>query len=258
MAAQFVDALKGYEYFLKLRGEVTRRDVNDFLLINSRKIISKRTFKHYHSLLEHGFRSYVPINKFDVFQAIGKLQMAADRRRCSRESIELDATISKDRMKWIPAKIIDWSIVSFGMATIHKLPTSPGRVIWIHRDKYMDIPALVWKKRDDNNLMRFGVRALEFIENYRISEEKLILARPRSLIIVRKTSETGIAWRELQRIIEKIAELIEAAMMLLYSIAEISQQKIINAYCLCSNDCGIISLNIWLNGARRCSKTHSI
>lgn len=78
-------------------------------------------------------------------------------------------------------------------------------------------------------------RALEFIENYRISEEELILARPRSLIIVRKTSENGITWKELQRIIEKIAELIEAAMILLYSIAEISQQEIIFAPAILSS-----------------------
>jgi hypothetical protein len=224
MAAQFVDALKGYEFFLLMRGEVTRRDVNEYLLSNRRKIISKRTFDHYQSLLEHGFRSYVPINKFDVFQALGKLQMAADRRRYSRENTEINAKVSKDRINWIPAKVIDWSIVGFGMTTLHKLPVKPGKLIWIRKNQYFDIPAtLVWKKRSENNLMRFGIRALEFIENYRISVEEIIVERPKSLLQVRKISEYGISWRELQRIIAKTDEMIEAATVLLYSIAEVAK-----------------------------------
>ena len=63
-------------------------DINEYLKQEGRHPISVRTYGHYESLQAHGFRSYIPINKFDVFQALGQLQMAADRRRYSRAKIE--------------------------------------------------------------------------------------------------------------------------------------------------------------------------
>ena len=81
MSAQFVDALKGYDYFLSARGRASREEVNRHLASINRKAIAQRTFTHYGNLIDKGFRSYVPINKFDVFQSLGRLQLAADRRR---------------------------------------------------------------------------------------------------------------------------------------------------------------------------------
>jgi hypothetical protein len=235
MAAQFVDALKGYEYFLAMRGKPSRSEINDHLEMIGRKHISRRTFEHYQSLLEHGFRSYVPINKFDVFQALGKLQMAADRRRYNRESTDIDASVSIDGNKWIPVKVIDRSLVGFGMITAHRLPFKPGRRIWLQIKQYRDIPVvLVWKHRADN-FTRFGVRAFEFIANYIISEEETIFARPTGLLVVTKKSEDGITWRELYRIMGKIDELIDSSAALLYSLGEIVKREVLIAPAIISS-----------------------
>ncbi len=69
-------------------GTPDRQQVNLALKRQGRSAISPRTYSHYLSLLDSGFRTYVPINKFDVFQAIGQLPISPDRRRYSREDAE--------------------------------------------------------------------------------------------------------------------------------------------------------------------------
>ena len=88
MAAQLEDAIKGYDYYLENRGKPSLEKVRKFLENIGRIPISQRTFGHYKKLMRFGFRSYIPINQFDVSRTRGQLQMVADRRRYSREVIE--------------------------------------------------------------------------------------------------------------------------------------------------------------------------
>jgi len=226
MAAQFVDALKGYEYFMNRRGKASLEDISNFLESIDRSAISQRTYGHYQKLLKRGFTSYVPINQFDVYQTLDKLQVATDRRRYARDIVEIDVTFSLDKNAWVPAKIIDKSLVGFGMVTFDKFQIKPGSLIWIHMGHYRDIPALiVWKRRYENHF-RFGVRALEFISNYLISKDKPIFFRPTGLLVVQRTTEDNIDWRELYRIMTKINQLIDATSDLLDSIANIANSKV--------------------------------
>jgi len=107
MAAQFVDALKGYEYYVEQRGKALLEDINAFLQSIDLSPISQRTYGHYQKLLKRGFMSYVPINQFDVYQTLDKLQVASDRRRYPRDILDIDAKISMDKNTWNPAKIIN-------------------------------------------------------------------------------------------------------------------------------------------------------
>lgn len=223
MATSFVDALMGYEYFLEERGKVSQEEINDYLVDLGRSPISPRTYSHHRSLMANGFRSYFPINQFDVSRTLGQLQMAADRRRYSREQIdEMDCMVSKDRTIWVPAKVIDRSLVGFGMYTANPFQFKSRTSIWVRIDNYQDIPAtLVWIHKEKNS-HRFGIRAFEFIEKYQISKKETPFIRPTSILIVRKASEDGITWREIYRIMGKTNELIDASEVLLYSISKIT------------------------------------
>lgn len=224
MSAKFVDALIGYEYFLEKRGKVSQVNVNVYLESLGRPPIAPRTYTHYRNLLKHGFRSYVPINQYDVSRTLGQLQMAADRRRYSREKVrEIGAMVSSDRSLWFPAEVIDRSLVGFGMTTKFPLIFQTDSVIWVRNEKYHDIPAIIIWQKDYDKGTRFGVRSFKFIEKYRILKEKVLLDRPTSILMVKKTLERDINWRELYRIMGKINELIDASTTLLYSIAEIAK-----------------------------------
>lgn len=226
MAAQFVDALKGYEYFMQVRGKASLDNINEFLESINRKSIHQRTYEHYQKLLKRGFTSYVPINQFDVYQTLDKLQVASDRRRYTREVVDIDIKFSLDKYTWIPAKIIDMSLVGFGMVTFDRLSIKPGTLIWVHMNHYRDIPTiLVWKRRYENQL-RFGLRALEFISNYKIFKEISPPIRSTGLLIVQRTIDHEIDWSELFRIMSKINQLIDASADLLDSIAKICHMHI--------------------------------
>jgi hypothetical protein len=225
MATTFVDALLGYEYFLGKRGHVSQVNINIYLESIGHSPIATRTYTHYRNLLRHGFRSYVPINQFDVSRTLGQLQMAADRRRYSRcKVIEKRAMVSTDRRIWFPAKVINSSLVGFGMTIPNPLTFQSGSLIWVRIENYYDIPAILVWQNDYNNSTRFGVRSFEFIGKHQISKEEILLDRPTSILMVRKTSEKRIDWRELYRIMGKINELIDASTTLLYSIAEIAKR----------------------------------
>jgi hypothetical protein len=230
MATTFVDALLGYEYFLGKRGHVSQVNINIYLESIGHSPIATRTYTHYRNLLRHGFRSYVPINQFDVSRTLGQLQMAADRRRYSREKVrEMGAMVSSDRIIWFPAEVINTSLVGFGMTMANPLTFQSGSLIWVRTENHYDIPAILVWQNDYNNGTRFGVRSFEFIANHQISKDKLLLGRATSILIVRKTSETSIDWREFYRIMKKIDELIDASTTLLYSITEIVKRDIIFA-----------------------------
>jgi hypothetical protein len=228
MSAEFVDALKGYEYYLKERGEATIDDVNNYLVTHGRRPIQPRTYGHYRKLLAHGFRSYIPINQFDVFQALGKLQMAADRRRYQRDKIHTPAQVSLDREIWKDAIVTDKSLVGFGLSTFEKFSVSKGTKIWIRLDDYDDIPViLVWRSHDqDEDITKLGVRAFEFIAKYRLTEENLITPRLTGVLQISRAEEGNLEWRHIYRVLDKNNQLLDAVSDLIYSISEALDSKV--------------------------------
>lgn len=221
MAAQFVDALKGYDVFLASRGRASRMQINDELTRIGRSPISKRTFAHYNKLLQNGFRSYVPINKFDVFQALGKIQMAADRRRYHRSKVSIKAEISRDTRRWLGATIVDRSLVGFGIVTSSRFPIRQGSHVWVRIDEYQDIPMIVVWRRHGDELTKLGARAFEFVAKYRVSEEDLAAHRRTGIVQLRRRDTSALAWRNLFRILERVDELLEATADLLLSVDEL-------------------------------------
>jgi hypothetical protein len=226
MAANFGDARIGYEYYINTHGSASFEEINDYLLKNEHNPISKRTFNHYRSLMRYGYRSYFPINQFDVSRMLGQLPVAPDRRRYEREKVNIDANISTDGIIWIQSKVIDKSIVGFGLITSEKLSIKNGYPIWVRIPRYNAIPAiLVWHKIQ-NNITRFGVRAVEFISVYGISQQKKPIKDLTGFLIVKKTSEEGLSWNELYNLIGKIEKLFDASSELLKYVAEQNNIKL--------------------------------
>jgi len=228
MSAEFVDALKGYEYYLKERGDATIDDVNNYLVTHSRKTIQARTYNHYRKLLAHGFRSYIPINQFDVFQALGRLQMAADRRRNQRNKTQVPAKVSYDGEDWKDAIIEDKSLVGFGVSMFGKFPVSKGTRIWIGLDGYDDIPAiLVWRMYDqEKNNTRLGLRAFEFIAKYQLTEEDRSDSRLTGVLQLSREQEGVLDWEYIYRVLEKTNQLLDAVSELIYSIEDVVDSKV--------------------------------
>jgi hypothetical protein len=220
MPATFVDLLKGYEYFINKGGKASLEEINDFLINSDRNEISKRAYTHYRSLMRYGFSSYFPINQFDVSRMLGQLPVAPDRRRYARENVEIEVMVSKDKNTWIPAKIIDKSIIGYGLLTSQKLSIKRRNLIWIRIENYHDIPArLIWKK-DEENQIRFGVRAIEFITKYQIVKEKIIIDKFMGQLILRKNSKGDISWNEIYNLVAKMEKLIDASSCLLNRIGK--------------------------------------
>jgi hypothetical protein len=222
MSAEFVDALKGYENYLKLRGKASLNDINEYLVTHGRRQIHLRTYSHYRKLLANGFRSYIPINKFDVFQALGRAQMAADRRRYEREKVQISAKVSTGGEEWTDCEIVDKSLVGFGFITTENLLTIKGTRLWLRLNDYTDIPViLVWSKNDkDTGTTRFGARAFEFIAKYQLGDEKRS-ERLTGLIQIVREQEGDIDWEHLYRIFSKTDELLEATNTLIYAISDV-------------------------------------
>lgn len=226
MSAQFVDALKGYEYYLSKRGKASLDDINTHLLQDGRNPIRLRTYVHYRKLLANGFRNYIPINKFDVFQSLGRLQMVADRRRYSREKVELIAQISRNREKWLSCTIIDKSLVGFGVVTSNRFPCKPGTQYWLRLQGYNDISVMIaWRKHESTHT-NLGLRAFEFIAKYQISDSQIDEERLKGLLKVTREEDTVIQWNELVRILEKTDQLLVAVSDLIYSMSELTHADI--------------------------------
>ena len=217
MTAEFVDALQGYEYYLKERGKLTIDQVNMHLKNQGRKSISARTYGHYIKLLREGFRNYIPVNQFDVYQTLGRLQMAADRRRYGRENSELIIQVSVDRVKWQNGTVINQSLVGFGILLEQSFDINKSERIWIRKDGYKDIPGtLVWKKID-KNVTQLGIRAFEFIAKYQLEEEEIVKRLTGVLNITR--SQVGkIGWEQLNRMIGQTNLLLTTLNELIYSL----------------------------------------
>ncbi len=227
MSANFVDALLGYELYVLSRGTASREDINKHLEGNKRVSISPRTYQHYKKLMANGFRSYVPINRFDVSQALGKLQLAADRRRYSRHKVETPATISSDGINWHECKIIDISLVGFGIYTLEKFRVRPGSQVWIQMGGYSPILSFIaWQAHDDTGT-RLGVRAIEFIDNFKITSTKEIDdLRLQGLLVIYREIDDHIDWKYLVHILEKGTELIESIADLLLEIGRAAGEEL--------------------------------
>ena len=219
--ALFVDALKGYEFYLSQKGEVSLDQVNDHLLAQDRNPIALRTYTHYKKLLEHGFRSYIPINKFDVFQSIGKIQMAADRRRYLREPSGIPAKISRDNEKWYEARIIDRSIVGFGIIAEHRFPTSTGVSGWVRIKGYHEIPVVIVWRQHNKESTRLGIRSMEFVAKYRIQPDEVEKLRAARILRVQRKLSGDLEWENIYGILERINELIHSASDLLYTLEDV-------------------------------------
>jgi hypothetical protein len=219
MTALFVDALLGYEYFVEKGGKVTRDEINHYLTSKGRRRIQHRTYTHYKKLIENGFRTYVPINKFDVFQSLGKLQMAADRRRYHREKRIDPVEISRDGKDWILASITDISLVGYGIVS-PRFPVAPGTKIWVRYKGYTNIPVIVVWRKHDGRYTRLGLRALEFIAGYRKPESDIQVVRPVGYLYITRADEGDISWINLYRVLSTSNELIVAVSDLIYAVAD--------------------------------------
>ena len=216
--ARFVDALVGYNFFLKMRGNAKQNDINQYLKRKGRNLISPRMYTHYRKLLDKGFRSYIPINQFDVFHTLGRLQAAADRRRYSREPSNSPVLISRNITKWTDGVLVDRSIVGFGLNTSKRFPVrkhSPG---WIRLPGYKDIPVIfVWRKHTEYST-RIGLRALEFISKYKMPDLVEVQELPSGLLRISRVKDGEIRWSDIYRLVAKTDELIKSAEDLLYTL----------------------------------------
>jgi len=225
MSTEYVNALMGYEYFLKMRGKASVDEINLYLKSQGWKIIHQRTYDHYRSLLHFGFRSYIPINQFDVSRSLGRIQMAADRRRYEREDVEIHAQISPDKEEWIDCMIVNRSIVGFGLTTNSKIELLKGSKCWLRVYGYYDIPVvLVWSKNDKENRVNcLGFRAFEFVARYEQEKKGVDATRLTGIIKITRKKGGDIEWRYLFLVLSKTDELIGALSDLIITIDDLLQ-----------------------------------
>lgn len=223
--ATFVDAFKGYEYYLDQRGKASLDEINIFLKSRRRNPIRQRTYEHYRKLLRNGFRSYISINKFDVFQSLGKIQMAADRRRFKREPSENQVQISKNGVKWVDGRLVDRSLVGFGIVTEGRFPSRSGTPLWVRMEGYSDIPGiLVWRTHNEDNT-RIGIRSIEFIAKFRIQPESDSL-REQGLLTITRDKEGDLDWEIFFNILDTTNQLMGSLADFLFAIGDASGQEL--------------------------------
>jgi len=226
MAAQFVDALIGYDFYLSKRGKASIKDVNNYLISQNRSPIKQRTYGHYRKLLLNGFRSYIPINKFDVFQALGNIQMAADRRRYEREDVRIQILFSNDGNKWFNGTIVNRSLVGFGIQTQDKCSIKRGKYIFLKMDGFYDIPAVVVWITQHEGIIKFGVRAFEFIAKYQKFEDSSIDLRLTGIIRITYQKSGILKWEDVNRIVEKTNLLLDSVTELFYTLNDILETNL--------------------------------
>jgi hypothetical protein len=218
--ALYVDALKGYEFYLKKRGRTILDEINLNLVQEGRHEIAHRTYTHYHKLMVHGFRNYLPINKFDVMASLGHLQAAADRRNYSREAINLPILLSRDGLIWVDGFTIDRSIVGFGIKVEKKFPVAKLSAGWIRIKGFKDIPIVfIWRQHDKTST-RLGVRALGYIANYRLTPNELDIQRLHGILRISRDKGGEIEWVSLYGILVKTDELLKALSDMYYALED--------------------------------------
>lgn len=219
--ARFVDAFLGYEYYVKKGGKASLDSINEFLSKEFRRQIKLRTYSHYRNLYRYGFTKYMPINKFDVFRSLGKLQLATDRRGYNRVTVDLEAKITNDGQKWVDIDILDSSVVGFKGVTKIKYSIQKKSPIWISVEGYSIIPGiLVWKKHLDENSTMVGIRALQYIEKYNVMDEEELTGRLNGILTITREKEGEIKWENLFIVFEKVNLLLNALEDFVYALED--------------------------------------
>ena len=221
MSANFVDALKGYEFYLSKRGLVKITEVNKYLRAQGRNPIRQRTYYHYSKLLNNGFRTYIPINKFDVYEALGQLSQAADRRRYARERVDLPAQVTIDGLIWHDVTVTDRSPVGYGLAAPASLRLRPGSPLFIRPSGYSSIPAFVAWSKPRQDYLAIGIRALQFTTEYLLAKEPIDLTALTGLLTVRRETEETILWDGFVTAFSKTDRLIDSTRSFLYAVDEV-------------------------------------
>ena len=217
--ARFVDALVGYRYFLARRGDARLADVNRFLKNSGRSPVSERTFRHYQKLVANGFTGYIPINQFDVFHALGRLQAASDRRRHKRTAADLIAQLRVVRGPWRNGVVVDASAVGFGIALQEPFRSALPAMGWLRIPNYKDVPVVVvWQKRVDGSL-RVGLRATQYVYKYR-SPEQPVEAKAAARFRITRPARRRLDWDDFIRVTSRTHELIAATTDFLAALAE--------------------------------------
>jgi len=134
--------------------------------------------------------------------------MAADRRRYSRRKSSEPAKLSRNTKDWNTCTIIDVSLVGFGLRTDKRFATRPGNLVWLRVDGYDPIPCFVAWRSHEAEGTRLGLRAQEFVDNYRTTELHDSRERLHGRYIIKRDVKNEIDWGNLVAYLEKSDELI--------------------------------------------------
>jgi len=66
MPARPIDAAEGYRLYTRHDGRIELDEINEYLRGRDLREVSPRMLTHYRRLRQHGFESYIPINRFDI------------------------------------------------------------------------------------------------------------------------------------------------------------------------------------------------
>jgi hypothetical protein len=213
------DAAIGYDYFWRQRGKISRDDLNEYLTASHRSPISARTFAHYQHLLSHGVRHYVPINRFDVLSALGKLDAVTDRNSYAREAVDIEAQVSRDGNRWFEAQVIDRSQVILGLLIRHQFPIPSGSLLLVRLQGYRDIPTVVVWREHGEDFTRIDAHAIQFIASYR-DERGEAYNRGFGRLVIERDAEGKIPWVNFYGVLSTANVLIEATTQLLYTLGD--------------------------------------
>ena len=119
MSARPIDAAEGYRLFRRHDGSVQLGEINEYLSGLGLRPVSPRMFVHYGRLWQHGFKNYVPINRFDVAVAGDHAWSEDLRARYTEISQSFPAEIVWNAGRW-PAEVD-----SIGVATATVVTDSP-------------------------------------------------------------------------------------------------------------------------------------
>lgn len=226
MSTRYVDALKGYEFFIHHHGRASRHDINFYLFSQGRRAINQRIYRHYKGLIRLGIEGYIPINKFKLFESLGRIQVVGDRRRWRRQAVELSGRYSIDEMEWQDVLITDISETGFGILSSERITIKAGTLLWIRLEGYNHLPAtLVWRKYPENET-RFGVRTLEFVTKYKQIEEKMDIDRITGELRILRLQKGELHWSDFNRVLEKINELLHAVSALIHAVDQAVEVEI--------------------------------
>ena len=224
--ALFVDALLGYKYYVDERGKASLSKINEYLSKADRREISLRTYTHYNNLYKNGFTSYIPINKFDVFRALGKVYAASDRRAFPRQKVNLNGQISRNAQTWEEIKLHNISPIGLGGQTVERFPVRPASPIWIKVEGYSTIPATVVWRRHRKNTTLLGFRTLQYLHKYRIRSGIKRKEGVTGTITIIRNVEGEIDWKGMFVVFDKLQQILDALEEFVLTVEELSDTSI--------------------------------